>query len=251
MKPEAAVEEPSRQSPHIKRIVYIFWHVEHIVMAKVLKEQQSLNTAFKKRAGLGLLFAASGVLILLFFTEVGIVGVISIILGGVLLRDGLKFRVGAVGERRVAQVLARFPDDWVIFNDMVVGRAQIDHIVVSPIGVYTIETKNYKGTIYGNAKKQNWSQVINHHKTTFYNPVKQGIGHSVALSTFLAEHGFRNVWVNTIVVFAEPHVKLKVSSPNVPVLYLSELHNVLNKQKQVMDSGYATKIATCVSTHVS
>lgn len=217
-------------------------------MANVLKQQKSLNAAFKKRAGVGLLCAVIGVIILILFTRFAIVGLISIILGFALIRKGRKFHVGAVGESRVAKVLASFPDDWFIINDMIVGRSQIDHIVVSPVGVYTIETKNYKGTIYGNAKKQKWSQVINHHKTTFYNPVKQGIGHSVALSKFLEECGLKNVWVNTIVVFTGPSVNLKVFSPKVPVIYLSELREFFKKKKQVMNSGYSTKIATCVSS---
>lgn len=217
-------------------------------MANVLKHQQSLYTAFKKRAGVGLVCAVIGAIIIIFFTRAALVGGFLIAAGTVLIRDGYKFHLGAVGESRVAQVLARFPDDWFIFNDMVVGEAQIDHIVVSPTDIYTIETKNYKGTIYGNAEKQKWSQLIGHHKTTFYNPVKQGIGHSVALSKFLAECGFKNVWVDTIVVFTEPSVKLKVFSPKVPVLYLAELHEFLNQQKQVMNSDDCTKIATCVST---
>jgi hypothetical protein len=218
-----------------------------ITMANVLKQQQSLDTAFRKRAGVGFVCASIGAIIIIFVTQAALVGGFLIVAGAVLIRDGYKFHLGAVGESRVAQVLARFPDDWFIFNDMVVGRAQIDHIVVSPTGVYTIETKNYKGTIYGNAEKQKWSQVINHHKTTFYNPVKQGIGHSVAVSKFLAENGFKNVWVDTIVVFTGPHVKLKVFSPNVPVLYLSELGDILNRQRQVMSTEYCAKIATCVS----
>ncbi|MBN1762167.1 MAG: NERD domain-containing protein [Methanomicrobia archaeon] len=217
-------------------------------MATVLKQQESLNAAFYKRAGVGFACAGIGVIIIIFFTRAVVVGGFLLIAGTVLIRGGHKFHLGAVGENRVANVLARFPDEWFIFNDMVVGRSQIDHLVVAPVGVFTIETKNYRGTIYGNAAKQKWSQVINHHETTFYNPVKQGIGHSVALSKFLAECGLKNVWVDTIVVFAEPRVNLKVFSPKVPVIYLSELRELLNKQKQVMDSGYCTKIATCVST---
>ena len=52
--------------------------------------------------------------------------------------------------------------------------------------------------------------MTNDYKTEFYNPVKQGTGHSVALSKYLKGGGFSNVWVNTIVVFAEPSVELKV-----------------------------------------
>jgi hypothetical protein len=219
-------------------------------MATVLKQQQSLNTAFKKRAGLGLLAAGIGAVIIIAATRAALVGGFFILAGTILIKDGYKFHLGAIGENRVARVLNCFPDDWFIFNDMVVGRAQIDHIVVSPAGVYTIETKNYRGTIYGNAEKQKWSQVINHHKTTFYNPVKQGNGHSVALSKFLAECGFENVWVNTIVVFSEPHVHLKISSPKVPVLYLSELRAYFKHQKPIMNYENCSKIATCVSQSI-
>jgi len=92
-------------------------------MAKVLKRQESLNSAFKKRAGLGLGFVVTGVVILIFFTEVGIVGVILIISRIVLISRGHKFHVGAAGESLVAEVLSDFPDDWYIFNDMIVGRS--------------------------------------------------------------------------------------------------------------------------------
>ena len=37
---------------------------------------------------------------------------------------------------------------------------QIDHIVVSKFGVFAIETKNYRGEIYGNDNIQEWKQII-------------------------------------------------------------------------------------------
>ena len=217
-------------------------------MAKVLKQQESLTSAFKKRTGLGLGFAIIGVIILIFFTQLGIVGVILIISGIVLIGRGHKFQVGATGESLVTKVLSDFPDDWYVFNDMIVGRSQIDHIVVCPKGIYTIETKNYQGTIYGNAEKPEWYQVINYdYKTPFYNPVKQGNGHSLSLSKYLEKTGFKKIWVNTIVVFTEPSVELKVFSPKIPVIYLSELKDFLNKEKQLMNTIYCNKIADCVS----
>lgn len=220
-------------------------------MATVLKQQHSLDSAFKKRAGGGVLCIAIGVLILFVVARFALVGGIFIVAGAVLIRDGYKYRRGAIGEARVAAVLARLPNEWFIVHDMVVGRAQIDHIVVSPAGVYTVETKNYTGTIHGNAEQQHWSQIINHrHKTAFYNPVKQGNGHSVALSTFLAENGFPHLWVNTIVVFSDPAVKLKVSSPTVPVLYISELRDYVKRQKPVMSTHEAAAIADCIASLV-
>jgi hypothetical protein len=217
-------------------------------MATVLKRQQSLNTAFTTRAGGGVLCIAIGVLIILVVTRFALLGGLCIIAGTVLLRSGYKFHLGAVGERRVANVLKRFPDDWFVFHDLVVGRAQIDHLLICPKGVYTLETKNYRGTIYGNADKQNWSQVINQHTIKIYNPVKQAVGHSVALRIYLRENGFSKVWVNSIVVFTHPEVQLKVASATVPVLYLAELRDYLHRQEQVMSPHYSAEIATCVST---
>ena len=218
-------------------------------MATVLKHQQSLSSAFRKRAAGGVLCIVLGMLIILVVTRFALVSGFLIVVGAVLIRDGYKYHRGAVGESRVAAVLARLPDDWFIFHDMVVRHAQIDHIVVSLAGVYTIETKHYTGTIHGNAEQQHWSQIINHqHKTNFYNPVKQGNGHSVALRTYLAANGFPHLWVYTIVVFSDPAVKLKVSSSTVPVLYLSELRDYLKKQKPVMSTHEAAAIADCISS---
>src|SRR3990172_636682 len=176
-------------------------------MARVLKQQESLNLAFKKRRsiGLGIIFVGAVVLLLSFSLDSlssnvkGIsvfLGILLVFIGLGVISTGHEFRVGAVGESRVADILGNFPKYWYMFNDMFVGRSQIDHIVICPKGVYTIETKNYQGTIYGNAEEQEWSQVINYdYKTPFYNPVKQGIGHSVALSKYLKGGGFKKIWV--------------------------------------------------------
>jgi len=215
-------------------------------MARIMKEQESLKSAFKKRAGTGLGSAVIGVLIITFFNQAALVGIILIIAGLVLISRGYKFQVGAVGEGRVVEVLSSFPDDWYVFNDMIVGSSQIDHIVICPKGVFTIETKNYRGTIYGNAEKQEWYQVIESYTTPFYNPVKQGVGHSVALSKYLKESGFNKVWVNTIIVFTEPSVELKVFSPKVPVIHRSKLSEFFNNQKQVMNPDECSKIAKSV-----
>ena len=51
------------------------------------------------------------------------------------------------------------------------GTAQIDHILVSPFGIFVIETKNYKGWIYGSESQSNWTQVIYKSKHNFQNPL--------------------------------------------------------------------------------
>jgi hypothetical protein len=217
-------------------------------MATVLKRQQSLNAAFTNRAAGGVLCLAIGFIIILVVARFALLAGLCILAGSVLLRSSYKFHLGAVGERRVAQVLDRFPDGWFVFHDLVVGRAQIDHLLVCPKGVYTLETKNLRGTIYGNAEKPRWSQVLNRHTRNFYNPVKQAVGHSVAVRSFLREQGFLKAWVDTIVVFTHPQVRLKVASATVPVLHLRELRDYLQRQEQlVLAPEDCRDIATCLA----
>lgn len=63
---------------------------------------------------------------------------------------------------------------------------QIDHIIVSVFGIFVIETKNYKGWIFGNEKQEKWTQVIKGGKKyQFYNPIRQNYGHIKTLSDLL------------------------------------------------------------------
>ena len=65
---------------------------------------------------------------------------------------------GKEGENRVHNILLQLPDDYVIIDDVVLrtdrGTTQIDHVVVSRYGVFAIETKNYRGEIYGDDNRK-------------------------------------------------------------------------------------------------
>lgn len=65
------------------------------------------------------------------------------------------------------------------------GSTQIDHIVLSQYGVFVIETKNYRGWIFGNAKQKFWTQTIYHSKNKFQNPLHQNYKHIKCLEEHL------------------------------------------------------------------
>ena len=60
------------------------------------------------------------------------------------------------------------------FHDVIIpsshGTTQVDHILVSPFGIFVVETKNYKGWIYGSEDQSAWTQVIYKSKHKFQNP---------------------------------------------------------------------------------
>lgn len=72
--------------------------------------------------------------------------------------------IGKAGEKRVARKLDWLPKEYIILNDIMLptqyGTTQIDHIVVSPYGIFVIETKNYKGWIFGHENSEEWKQSL-------------------------------------------------------------------------------------------
>ena len=94
---------------------------------------------------------------------------------------------GKIGENKVSRALcANLDKEYCFLNDVIIpdnigGTTQIDHIVLSPYGIFVIETKNLKGWIFGNTDSKMWMQQIFNEKHQFYNPIKQNYKHIACL----------------------------------------------------------------------
>lgn len=133
---------------------------------------------------------------------------------------------GWFGEKNIARRLNTLePDKYINLNDILLktengNTCQIDHLVISVYGLFVIETKNYKGWIFGHENSENWSQVIYNRKSFFRNPIKQNWSHIYALKYVLKD--FPNLRYVPIVVFAGSASLKKIVS-NVSVIYDFEL----------------------------
>lgn len=65
------------------------------------------------------------------------------------------------------------------------GTTQIDHLLVSPHGLFIVETKNKKGWIFGGGRQRKWTQSIYGKNYSFQNPVEQTFRQKKILSEFL------------------------------------------------------------------
>jgi len=98
---------------------------------------------------------------------------------------------GKIGEGVVnlAAKLRLDPTVYHLIKDVTVptkkGTTQIDHVIVSKFGLFVIETKNYKGWIFADAKSPKWTQVNFKQKHKFQNPLHQNYAHICALSELL------------------------------------------------------------------
>ena len=110
-----------------------------------------------------------------------IVGIILFLVLIIFIRLKMPMWKGKYSEKLVNNKIQELPEEYVIFNDLLFESngysTQIDHIVVSPYGVFVIETKGYKGWILGGENSEYWTQTIYKSKHQFYNPIKQNAGH--------------------------------------------------------------------------
>jgi restriction system protein len=90
--------------------------------------------------------------------------------------------IGWCGEMEVRKRLTRLNKEaYVSLHDVLLENdgdlTQIDHIVLSVYGIFVIETKAYKGWIFGSEKGRTWTQTIYKKKSKFQNPLHQNHKH--------------------------------------------------------------------------
>lgn len=113
------------------------------------------------------------------------------------------------GEQEIAHILAEGLSykDYFIFNNLTIpsdhnGSSQIDHLVVSKFGIFVIESKDYKGWIFGSKDQDNWTQSLpgGKNKFQFQNPIRQNWSHIMSLKLLMPsipENAFRSIVVFT------------------------------------------------------
>jgi hypothetical protein len=100
--------------------------------------------------------AGGGGLVSLLAPRLGpVLGGLAAVAAGWALRfrpspEAVAWRRGAVGERRTARLLGPLErQGWVVLHDLAVpgSRANIDHLVIGPGGVFVIDSKQYRGRL--------------------------------------------------------------------------------------------------------
>ncbi|WP_404450625.1 NERD domain-containing protein [Virgibacillus necropolis] len=162
-------------------------------------------------------------------------------------------RKGEIGEYKIDIQLSQLPKEHKYLSDLLIknqrsisGYSQIDHLVITPYGIFVIETKNYQGTIYGGKNRKMW--LVNG-KFKMLSPLIQNYGHIEALKKYIDKKYYN--YFNSIISFTK-RCKLKVdldlreiSSSELVIydFYLSEsIHRKVSiaklKYKEPFLSGY-------------
>ncbi|RZJ23042.1 MAG: NERD domain-containing protein [Acinetobacter sp.] len=136
-----------------------------------------------------------------------------------ILKAFKPFIKGKVGELAVAVHVKLYLKDpqYILLNDCTLpdeqsGTTQIDHILLSPFGIFVIETKNYTGWIFGGERQKMWTQKIYKNSYKFQNPLHQNYKHMKVLEDVLSDI-VEPEYLHSVIVFM-PESEFKTAMPS-------------------------------------
>ena len=148
---------------------------------------------------------------------------------------------GKLGEFFVARSFKKYldPETYTILHDVTLpiqgGTTQIDHIVLSPFGIFVIETKNMSGWIFGSADNKKWTQTFHRSKFSFQNPIRQNFKHvkAVAAATSLPDSKLHSLVIFTGSAEFKTAMPANVTCRSGGVMYIRSFSEQLLTSEQV------------------
>ncbi len=186
-------------------------------------------------------------------------GWLPLIIGGVLaflaaahlykqrenVRQQRIIAAGQQGEARITRLLERdLAPDCYVLNDITIPfarrSAQIDHLVISPQGVFLFETKNWGGALSGDAQAEKWTQIRSRDgkRVQLSNPIRQVARQANFMQQFLKAHGFDAVPVYPAVVFSNSRTTWDAHSGEAPLLRPDEIPEFVYATPTAPDFGF-------------
>ncbi len=159
------------------------------------------------------------------------------------IADAARFDYGKSGEEFATEILENdLPDNCLILNDLQAEPrnrpAQMDHVVVTPAGLFVIETKAYSGTLQGHANDEKWTQIKeyngNRKKNMLTNPIQQNKYHIEVLLNFIRDNdlAFAEEDVHNYVAMVNKYHTLEVDGDTSVINFAWVLPKKINPQLQ-------------------
>jgi|GEM_PF-890324 len=131
---------------------------------------------------------------------------------------------GSEGEGAVERELEKLPQGFFIFHDISTGRGNVDHLVVGPTGIFTIETKRWKGSP---KVKDGYLYVGGQ---SCYKPLNQAFAEAMAIRDYLIKKGFKPFVTPILCFFQRVARGFKEKIKGVWVLGLDQVISFIQSQ---------------------
>ena len=136
-------------------------------------------------------------------------------IGELLVRLFAHWQLDKQTYRRLHNVTLNTPD----------GTTQIDHVFLSPYGIFVLGMKNMSGWIFGSEKQAQWTQKLYKRAFKFQNPLRQNYKHLKALEATL---GVNPEHLHSVITFIGGSTfKTEVPAQRDPGHWLYPLYQVI------------------------
>ena len=146
---------------------------------------------------------------------------------------------GALGELTVGRSLAQLGPEWTVLHAVPVGRdnSDIDHVVIGPGGVFTLNTKNHTGQSVWTAN--NTLMVAGKKQRHIYNAVFEADRAGKLLSAAI---GRRIPVAGAVVIVGAKTLTIKENHPTVAVLTQAQLLRWLRRRRTVFTAAQVAAV---------
>lgn len=140
-----------------------------------------------------------------------------------IFKEVRNLRQGRDGERAVGQFLEELRHNGHrVFHDILADQFNVDHVVISTKGIYTIETKTYSKPLHGDARITfDGEKLLINGKEPASNAVAQVSGAARWLQSVLLESTGKKIPVKPVVLFPGWFVETKPQARNSAVWVLN------------------------------
>lgn len=196
-------------------------------MANIIKHKSDLKKKYRKFNFLLWIFAILGFVSVNFFVKYIINNqlkdrvhdpyfffllatmLVFFIVSGKYGEKAEKLKAGLNGEAQSEDLLSGLPDDYTVIPNLKLEvngqKTEIDHLVIGESGVFIVETKNFKGILYGRSEDRELTKVkIGYEKEypqTVRNPIFQVKREIAILKEYLKAKGCDH-YIHGIVFYA-------------------------------------------------
>lgn len=155
--------------------------------------------------------------------------------------DERAWRVGTKGEEKVGHELSKLPDGWHVLHAVLIGEhgSDIDHVVIGPRGVFTLNTKNHPDGSVSVYERALW---VNGHSTDYLRNSRFEAERATKLLTTGCAMPVR---VLPMIVFVDPaKLTRKGPPPDVDITCRRGLRTFLMQQPQRLTPSQVEHIFT-------
>jgi hypothetical protein len=167
------------------------------------------------------------------------------------LRHLRHLRLGRDGERAVGQTLERLRENgYHVFHDLVASDCNIDHVVIGPGGVFTVETKTWSKPTRGEALIVHDDGGLRCNKIDLSNCLVQAKAQASFVRRLLAEELGKVLPVQPTVLFPGWYVECKLEKRDVWVLEAKAFLKWVKKQPRILSEEQVRIARRIVSAQI-